>query len=104
MLEKCRKLVKLDKRNVYFDRLIRANEDVFKEVMVMSEELKRIWNEIANETGWLVEREAALIAETARETAKKMLSYGDPVDKIAAVTGLPVEEVVELASTPVGAL
>ena len=41
------------------------------------------------------------VAVATRETAKKLLSYGDPVDKIAAVTDLTVEEVMELASTSV---
>ena len=105
ILKKYEKLMGLDTRNVYLDRLIRANETVFKEVTEMSEELKRIWNEIADETGWLAEREQAVITatarETARKTARKMLSYGDSVDKIAVVTQLPVEEVIELASTQV---
>ena len=56
---------------------------------------------LALETDWLAEREQTAIAETARETAKKMLGYGNPVNKIAAVTELPVEEVMELANTPV---
>ena len=101
ILKKFDNLVGMDTRNVYIDRLIRANENTFKEVSSMSEELKRIWGEIANENGWLAERDAALIAETAsitaRETAKKLLDFGDPVDKIAFATNLPVEEVMELA-------
>ena len=67
----------------------------------MSEGLKRIWNEIADETGWLAEREQAAVAlaarETARETAKKLLELGVPIDKISIATKLPVEEVMELA-------
>ena len=73
----------------------------------MSEELKRIWDEIAEETGWLAEREKAVVAETARETAretaKKLLEFGYPVGDIAIATKLPAEEVKELADSPVGA-
>ena len=91
------------------DRLIRANVAVLKEVMKMSEELKRILIEIIDENGWYAEREAALLAantietakktarETARETAKKLLSFGDSAEKIAIATNLPIEEVMELA-------
>ena len=70
----------------------------------MSDGLKRIWNEIAYETGWFMEREQEAIAaatrETARETARKMLGYGDSFDKTAAVTELPIKEVQELANAP----
>ena len=33
----------------------------------------------------------------ARETAKQLLNFGDSVEKIAAITKLPVEEIMELA-------
>ena len=108
ILKKYDGIVGLDMRNVYIDRLIQANKDAFKEVSGMSKELKRILTEVVVENGWLAEREqeAAALAtkETVRETARKMLSYGDPFDKIAAVTELSVEEVMELANTPAFAL
>ena len=71
----------------------------------MSEELKRIWNEVAIQNGWLEERVQAEIAvatrktarKTASETAKKLLDFGVPVDQIAVATKLSVEEVMELA-------
>ena len=95
--------MKLDKRNVYFDRLIKANKEAYKEAITMSEELKEIWNEIADETGWLAERDnafaVAVAKKTARKTAKKMLGLGYPVEEISIVTDLHVEEVIELAST-----
>ena len=96
IINKYDNLLGLDTRNAYIDRLIRANEDAFREVTVVSEELQRILYEIAVERGWLAEREQAVIAATARETARQLLSYGDPVEKIAAVTRLSVEEVMEL--------
>ena len=75
----------------------------------MSEELKKIWDEIADETGWIAAKEEAAAAEaakvavrkTARETAKLLLNYGDPIEKIAEVTKLSTEEVTALANTPV---
>ena len=67
----------------------------------MSEEVKRIVLEIANEDGWFAERDQEIIAvtvrETARKTAKKMLELGYPVEEISIITKLPVEEVKELA-------
>ena len=84
-------------KNVYIDRLVQANPEAYEEVTGMSAEVKDIVIEIANKDGWFVERDAALIAETARKTAKKLLDFGDPVDKIAAATNLSVEEVMELA-------
>ena len=76
---------------------------------MMSEELKKIWNEIADETGWLAEREQAAVTvairETARktaiETARKMLELGYSIEEISIVSTLTVEEVKELANTPV---
>ena len=104
-LKKYEKLVGLDTRNVYLDRLISANEDAFREVSRMSEDFKRILTEVAVENGWFAEKEQEAVAlatrETAREVAKKMLRYGDSVDKISAVTGLPIEEVKELTSMPI---
>ena len=93
-------LVGMDTRNVYVDRLIQANEDAYREAIGMSEGLKRIMHEVAVEQGWLEEK----VKAAARETAKKLLKYGDPAEKIAEVTNLPVEEVMELANTPVSAL
>ena len=109
ILEKYDSLVGLDARNAYIDRLIRANKDVLKGVMEMSEELKRILIEIIDENGWYAERDAkrdaALLAantretaiKTAKETAKKLLGFGYPIEEISIATNLTVEEVMELA-------
>ena len=35
----------------------------------------------------------AKIKETKREFARKMLDYGDPVEKISIITGVPEEEI-----------
>ena len=105
ILEKCNKLVGLDTRNVYFARLIKANKKAYKEAIMRHEELKEIWNEIADETGWFAERDNAVAKETARktarETAKKMLELGYPTSEISIATKLNVEEVIELANMTV---
>ena len=84
----------LDMRNVYIDRFIQANKNVFKEAACMSEGLKRILYEVAEENGWLDEwlreNRQTVIAATgnldAKEIARQLLNFGDPVEKIAAVT------------------
>ena len=98
-------LLGLDSRNVYVDRLIQANKEAYKEATRVSEETKKIVLEIAEEDGWFAERDQAIIAVTARETARitaretarKLLDFGDPVDKIAVATNLPIEEIMEMA-------
>ena len=35
----------------------------------------------------------AKLAEHNRELARKMLDYGDPVEKISIITGVPEEEI-----------
>ena len=104
ILNKYDQLVGLDARNVYIDRLIKANVDVYKEATIMSEGLKRIMREVAIEQGWFEETVNAAVAETARvtarNTAKRLLDFNMPVEQIASATKLPVEEVMELAKTP----
>ena len=102
-------LTGLDPKNPYIVALYLTSKETFKEAFLMSEELRQLWNEIADETGWLADREAELVAvtaretarvtarESARETARRLLAYDFPVDKIAAATNLAVEEVLELA-------
>ena len=101
ILKKYDKLFGLETKNIYIDKLIQANPEAYEEVTKMSAEVKDIVLKIANEDGWFAERDAVIIEETAREvaieTARKLLSFGDPIDKIAAVTNLPAEEILELA-------
>ena len=91
----------MDVRDVYLDRLIQANRSAYKEALNMSEEVKKLFLEVADENGWLIPRleaNARAAAEaTAEATARQLLSYGDPIEKIAAVTNLPVEVIKELA-------
>ena len=102
-------LVGLDARNMYIDRLIQANEDAYREAIGMSEGLKRIMLEVAEETGYLEEKTSAAVAEatiktareTAIETAKRLLDFNIPVEQIASATKLPIEEVKDLVKTSV---
>ena len=84
----------LDDKNVYLDRLIKANLVVFKEALNMSETLKEIFLEGAEEYGWLdgkyVEK------KRIEQIAKNLLLLGISVEKVSEVTELSIEEVTEL--------
>ena len=88
----------LDSKNPYFDRVIKANPTKFREAVDMSEETKKIVLWALEDTGALAERDKRIVAERVAErdieTAKKMLSFGDSVEKIMAIIGLP-REIVE---------
>jgi hypothetical protein len=101
-----------DKRNVYLDRLIQANHIAFREAMRMSETLKELFLEIAEEDEWLGQRINEKVVRMAEEraekmaeewaikertkVAKKMLSVGRPIDEVVDLTELPYETVAAL--------
>ena len=81
----------LDDKNVYLDRLIRANLVAFKEAMKMSEAVKEIILETAEENGWLDDKFV-----DRKKIAKKLLLRGRSAEEVAEDTDLPVETVREL--------
>ena len=91
-------------KNVYLDRLVRANPNALMEAMNMSEAAIKIILEGAKKHGWLEKwveeerkKEAKKVAKkTAIDTAKKMLQDGEQVEKIARWTDLSVEEILKL--------
>ena len=83
----------VDKRDVYLACIIDSNLEVFREVMNMVPELKERFLEMAEEDGWLDERDI----EKAKAMAKKLLRFGDSVEKVAEVTELPLDTVRTLA-------
>ena len=93
-LQSYRERKPLDDKNVYLDRLIKANLVVFKEALNMSETLKEIFLEGAEEYGWLdgkyVEK------KRIEQIAKNLLLLGISVEKVSEVTELSIEEVTEL--------
>ena len=80
-------------KNVYTERLIMANLDSFREVAKMYPALKERFIEIAEEDGWLEEWGEKRDIKTAIEIAKTLLTFGDPVEKVAKATRLPLETV-----------
>jgi len=83
----------LDDKNVYLDRLIRANLAVFKEAMKMSEAVKEIFLETAEENGWLENKFVDRLELDRKNTARKLISFGVSFEKIAEATGLTIETV-----------
>ena len=78
----------VEKKNAYLDGLIKANIGTFREAMKVSEAVKELFLEAAEENGWFDER--------AKEIAKNLLLLGDPIDKVAKATNLPIEMVRSL--------
>jgi len=79
-------------KNVYINRLIQANQKIFKEATSMSDVVREIFNEVAEREGWFVKRELA----TSKTIAKKLLLMGRPIEEIVEATDLPYETVIDL--------
>jgi len=84
----------LDDKNIFLDRLVKANPLIFKEAINMfSEETSmKIIIDAMEEGGWLVKRDN----EKAKKIARKMLSRGDSPNDVAEVTDLPLDVLMNL--------
>jgi len=84
-------LKEFESKNVYIDRLARANQAVFKEAMNVSDTAIReiVITALAKESGLLAEH----YAEKAKEMAREMLSDGESAEKVAKWTKLPLDTV-----------
>jgi len=90
--EAYKKLKPFEKRNVYFDRLMQANQNAFKEATIMSDVVKELFFEVAERDGWLQKERL----QKATAIAKKLLLMGDPIEKVAEATELPYETIADL--------
>ena len=81
-----------DEKNVYLDRLIQANKQAFKEAMIVSEAVRTLFLETADEEGWLDERDKL----KAREIARGFKQDNIPLGVIVKNTGLSLQEVEAL--------
>jgi len=89
----------LDDKNVFLDRLVKANPDAFKEAMSMfTEDVKEIFLEGAEMHGWLTDRDKSKEIERLKAVAKKLLLLGDSVEKIADATDLSIDTVLSIAN------
>ena len=99
VVEAYQQLKGFESKNIYINRLMKANKSVFEEVLSMSitkleEIFVKIW---AEENGWLDEIYHKVEIEKAKAIAKEMLLDGEPLDKIVKWTKLPHEIVRSLA-------
>ena len=86
-----------EKKNVYLDRLMQANQDAFEEAMsMMSDVAKELFFKVAERDGWLTARDSFRDIENAKTIARKMLIIGRPIEEVAEVTELPYETVTAL--------
>jgi len=85
----------LDNKNVYLDRLVRANLAVFEEALAMTETVNEIFLEIAEKNGWLDKWLDDKFIDR-KEIAKRLLQLGDSIEKVADATELPIETVASL--------
>ena len=93
-LNSYKKYKPLDDKNVYVDRIVRANLSAFKEATKMSEAVRTIFLETAEENGWLVSRET----ERLKSIAKKLLLRGMTIADVAEDTGLQMDIVTSVAN------
>ena len=82
----------VDKRDVYLACIIDSNLEVFREVMNVVPEFKERFLEMAEEDGWLVDRDI----EKAKTIARNFLRFGRPIEEVAVATELPIEMVKTL--------
>jgi len=92
---------KVDDRNVYLDRLSKANHDKFKEVFhVFPESMKAITMDALNNSGWfnvwLERRVDEKLDFKMTEVARGMLLSGDSPEKVVNITKLSLDDVQSL--------
>ena len=118
----------LEFKNVYWDRLMQANKNAFKEAIEMNDGWREFIYELANEDSWLkarIDEQSRAVAEAAvlertknltqdltrdltrditrdltKDFAREMLLCGRPFEEVAKVTRLPYETVASLAQAP----
>jgi len=91
----------VDKRDVYLACIIDSNLEVFREVMNVVPEFKERFLEMAEEDGWLVERDIKRDRQrdiqrdiqSAKTIARNFLRLGRPIEEVAEATELPIEMV-----------
>jgi len=88
----------LNDKNVFLDRIVKANPTAFMEAMNMfTEGVREIFLEGADRYGWMNKRYIDRENKKLREVAKNLLSLGVSLEKVAEATGLSLETVIEMA-------
>ena len=95
-----REAKEFESKNAYIDRLLKANESIFKEVMNMNVDtslpLDQFIIAIAEKRGLLDDRYRKEREEEAREIARSFKQDNIPVHIIVKNTGLTLQEVEAL--------
>jgi len=86
-----------NEKNVFIDRIVKANPTAYKEAVTMfTEGIRDIFLEGAEEYGWLNNRDKKRDIENYKKIAKKLLSLGVPPEKVTEATELPFDTVLAL--------
>jgi len=89
----------INNKNVFLDRVVKANPNAFKEALTMfTENTREIIMEAIEESGWLNNRDSMMEIEKAKKIARKMLTRGDSPSEVAEVTDLQMDTVIEIAN------
>jgi len=97
-LQSYKERMSLNDKNVFVNRLAKANPKAYKEAIDMfSEDLRELFLEGAEEYGWLDKRDSKREIERLKRVAQKMLMFGDSIEKVVEATELPVDTVLGLA-------
>ena len=94
-LDAYKKIKDFESKNVYINRLARANPAVFKEMMELSDTAIKdmVVVALAEDMGLLKDRDI----EKAKEIARNFLRLGRPIEEVAKATELPLDMVKTLA-------
>jgi len=92
-----------DRRNVFLDRISSANKQSYKEaVSMLTESMREIFLEGADEYGWLDARDKRIEEKAAQKAAQafaqRMLLRGFSIEDVAEDTELSVGAVIEIAN------
>lgn len=89
----------LNNKNVFIDRLVKANENILQEVLAMfSDEVRDIVMKVGEEKGWFNKRDQIRENNKAKKIARQLLLLALTPEKIAEATELPLETVIEIAN------
>ena len=98
-LESYNERTALNDKNVFINRLVKANPKAYKEAIEMfSEDLRELFMSSAEEHGWFAGRDNNREIEKSKRIAEKLLMFGDSPEKIAEATELPLDTVIEIAN------
>jgi len=93
----------INNKNVFLDRVVKANPNAFKEALTMfTENTREIIMEAIEENGWLegwlAKLDSRMEIENSKKIARRMFLLGDSPDKISEATELPIDTVIEIAN------